>query len=136
MHALHTAYFAEEESFKKQVSAIARSELPPRANLIRSHVIYKIKVIGDGMLKRSARIAPHGNEVSLKEFTCTDCASCASTGVRLLLSVCVIHKWVLAKVDAKTAFLQSGSTQRAVYVFPLYESDDQRQSVRLLMTAK
>lgn len=39
------------------------------------------------------------------------------------------------KVDAKTAFLQNCSAQRAVYVIPPYESDDKRQFVWLLMTA-
>lgn len=72
------------------------------------------------------RIARHGNDDLIEELLCNDCASSAPTGVRLLHSVCAMHKWALVKLDAKPAFLQTGSAQHGVYVIPPFESDDKR----------
>lgn len=81
-HVLYTAYCAEEESFKKQISVIARSELPPGANLICSHVIYKIKVEDDGMLKMKARFAPPSSVMKTRSRR-----SCAQTALPVHLQV-------------------------------------------------
>lgn len=90
LHGLHTSYCAEEESFTRNVSAVARADLPADDNLIRSYVIYKVEVGDYGLLKLKAQIALHGNEYSLKNYLRTDSASCVPNGARLLILVCVI----------------------------------------------
>ena len=59
-----------------------------------------------------ARIAPHGNKDSEKDGLKTDSTSCPPTGIRALLSIATIHKWPLAKIDFKSAFLQTGDAKR------------------------
>lgn len=58
--ALVNAYNAEETIFKKTVKPVHISEIPPDANIISSHVIYKVKMNDDKSLKLKAKIAPHG----------------------------------------------------------------------------
>lgn len=128
-YVLHTAYDREEHSFKVDVTVISRSELPSGAGLIHSSVVYKGRVEGDASVKTKACIAPHGNEDLIKESLRSDCASCVTTGVRMLLSVCVMRDWNLVKVDAKAAFLQTGAAWRAVYIIPPFECDYKRRFV-------
>ena len=127
-YMLHNAYHEEEESFKRTVRVVARSTVPSNANVISSHVIYKIKVNDDESLKLKARIAPHGNEDSLKHEMRADCSMCAPMGIRLLISIATIYKWRLTKVDVKSAFLQTGAAERQVFVIPPRESSDRFRS--------
>ena len=131
---LLNAYENEESSFKKTVQAIHVSMIPENATVITSHVIYKVKRKDDGSLKMKARIAPYGNKDSQKFDLKTDSSVCPPTGIRILLSLAVIFQWCLAKIDFKSAFLQTGDAQRDVYVIPPRESGD-RQHYWLLLTA-
>ena len=134
-YLMQNAYFDEENSFKKTVRVVSRYEVPAESNVISSHVIYKIKVTDDGSLKLKARIAPHGNEDSLRYEMRTDCAMCAPMGVRLLISIAAVKKWRITKVDVKSAFLQTGAAERQVFVIPPGESKDRFKSLWLLLTA-
>ena len=60
-HITENAYNAEEKEFKKSCGVIHVSKLPRNANIISSHVLYKIENPDDGSKKCKARIAPHGN---------------------------------------------------------------------------
>ena len=51
----------EKTSFKKIVEKLHNSKVPKNANIIFSHVLYKVKVKDDSSLTMKARIAPHGN---------------------------------------------------------------------------
>ncbi len=55
-------------------------------------------------------------------------------GIRILLSICNIFKWNLAKVDVQSEFLQTGSALRDVYVVPPRECKS-RSFYSLLLTA-
>lgn len=134
-HALHAACRKEEDSFKQKVEFVSRSSLFSDATFIRSHVIYKVKVDDDSHLHTRSRIAPHGNEESVNDYLRTDHASCAPTWVRIVQSVCMIRKWALTQIDAKSSFFQTGSDQRAAYVIPPCESADKRPFVWLLQPA-
>lgn len=90
--------------------------MPDYANIIRSHVLYKIKRRDDGTLTCKARIAPHVNEDRDSQKLRTDSASCTPMGIRVLFSLCVLFQWYLTKIDVKGAFLQSGLATRDVYV--------------------
>ena len=112
------AYNEEENKFKKQVKEIHVSKIPKNSNVITSHVLYKIKTLDDSSLLCKDRIAPHGNKDKYKESLKTDAQTCPPIGLRILLSICVIFNWSLVKINIKSAFLQSGSAERDVYVVP------------------
>ena len=59
---------------------------------------------------------------------------CPPVGMRMILSIAVIKGWNLAKIDFKSAFLQSGQAIRDVYVVPPGESKE-RFVYWLLLTA-
>lgn len=58
-HITSNAYEAEEANFTKECQIIPRNKVPNNANLIRSHVLYKIKHRDDSTLICKERIAPH-----------------------------------------------------------------------------
>ena len=125
------AYSAEECSFLANCEHISR--VPSTANVISSHVLYKIKELDDGKLLCKARIAPHGNKDFERDNLKTDSASCPPLGVRILLSICTILHWFPSKVDIKSAFLQSGPATRDVYVIPPRECPGRQFRWRLLV---
>ena len=116
------AFKAEEERFLKECKVVPRSNVPKNANVIRSHVLYKMKERDDGSLTCKARIVPHGNEDSEKKNLKTDSASCPPLGMRVLFSFCNIFGWYLSKIDVKSAFLRTGPANRDVYVIPPHQS--------------
>lgn len=87
------------------------------------------------MLKLKARIAPHENEKSLKSELRSDCSMSASMSVRILVSIAVLWKWRLSRVEAKSAFLQTGAAERSVHVIPRRKSADRFRFLWLLLTA-
>lgn len=56
---LKTAIDAEVETFFKTVQHIHVTDVPKDANIIKSHVIYKVKINDDVSKKMKSRIAPH-----------------------------------------------------------------------------
>lgn len=55
------SYNTEEQSFLKAVRRVALVTVPVDANIITSHVLYKVKIEEGGSLLLKDRIAPHGN---------------------------------------------------------------------------
>lgn len=88
---LLNAYNSEEEDFKKTVKTVPIELVPKNANVISSHVTYKVKVNDDKSLKLKARIAPHGNEDSLKNELRSDCAMCPPIVIRIILSIAALY---------------------------------------------
>ena len=131
----HNAYKKEESSFLKTVQLVHISDVPENENVITSHVLYKVKDCDDRKRLMKARIAPHGNKDSEKDGLKTDSTSCPPTGIRALLSNATIHKWPLAKIDFKSAFLQTGDAKRDVYVVPPRECESRSRHYWLLLTA-
>ena len=119
---LSKAYKAEEDEFIKTVEIVPKDKVPQNANIIKSHAIYKIKTNDDSSMKLKARIAPHGNEDSMRDELTTDCATCSPAGLRILESIASLFGWTIVRVDGKAAFLQTGKAQRKVYVIPPAES--------------
>lgn len=129
------AYKLEEDSFKQTVREVHRDNIPQHANIISSHTIYKIKINDDQTLKLKARIAPHGNEDSLKNELKSDCCMCAPVGIRIILMVATLNKWKITRADVKSAFLQTGTPSRDVYVIPPRESKRKNFAWLLLAAA-
>lgn len=90
------------------------SDIPKDADIITSHVLYKVKQRDDGTKMVKARIAPHGNEDDMKEELKKDSATCTPVRMRILQSISVIKGWLLCKIDFQSAFLQSDDVTRDV----------------------
>ena len=88
----------------------------------------------DESLKLKARIAPHGND-NLKNILSKDCATCPTTGLRILDSIASLYNWKLYKADVKAAFLQTGEAKRDLYFRPSKESSMKSTHLWLLLTA-
>ena len=123
---LENSYNVEENNFLKHCVLTPYNDVPDNANIIRSHVLYKIKVRDDGTLTCKARIAPHGNEDRDKAQLKTDSACCPPLGIRMLFSLCSLFRWYITKIDVKGAFLQSGEASRKVYVVPPQECENKK----------
>lgn len=104
---MHNTYSTQEEKFKSTVKEVYSKSIPESANVITSHVLYKIKANDDVALRMKARIAPHGNEDRERDKLKSDSATCPPTGIRMLLSIASLLKWPLAKIDFTSAFLQT-----------------------------
>lgn len=133
--ALSNAYNYEEAEFTKTVECVSLTDVPENANVISSHVLYKININDDKSLKLKARIAPHGNEDCMKDDLKSACSMCSSVGLRILLLTASLQKWRLSKIDVKSASLQTGNAARDVYVIPPKESADLGKVLWLLLAA-
>lgn len=100
-YILLNAYMTEECDFRKVVKETPLVEIPHKSNIIASHTIYKIKVNDDQSLKRKARIAPHGNEGSLRFSLRSDCSMCPPTGFRIITSTASLKRWRITDIDVK-----------------------------------
>ncbi|PXF41606.1 hypothetical protein BWQ96_08672 [Gracilariopsis chorda] len=129
------AYSKEEIAFKKTVREVPVSQIPDDANFIRSHVFYKIKRCDDDSFVLKSRIAPHGNEDKGKHALKTDSATCPPVGIHILFSIASIRQWVLAKIDFKSAFLQTGFATREVCMVQPRECTSRYRFYWLLLTA-
>lgn len=85
-------YEGEEHKYIVTVKRVQRRQLPRDANIVSSHVVYKIKVEDDDSLRLKARIAPHGNEDSDTKNPRLDCCTCAPIGVRAVTTVAAIRR--------------------------------------------
>lgn len=94
------------------------SKIPSNANVIGSHALNKIEVLDYGELYCKEIIAPHGNYDKKRSTLKTDSLTCPLIGFCMLLSVPVLMRWNLTKVDVKSAFLQYGEASRDAYVKP------------------
>lgn len=81
------AYSAEPIGFKKTVREDPVLQVPDNANIIGSHVLYKIKKCDSGTFLLKAGIAQHGNEDNGKHFLKTDSTTCPPVGFHILFSL-------------------------------------------------
>lgn len=100
------------------MNEIPRSSLPPKANLIGSHVIYKRP---DGTLK--ALIVPWGHRDVDKSYLRRDAPFMNIERFRLVISLAVEHKWNLCEMDVKCALLQANGFEGDIFVRPPQEED-------------
>lgn len=88
------------------------------ANVISSHVVYKLETdeLGSRILK--ARIVPHGNHDDETDDVRKDSSNAPLHVVRLLLSLVTFLQFRIGTADIKGAFLQSGPIKRDINVRP------------------
>lgn len=75
------AYNMEQSTFSEDCTQIFKSDVPYEANIIASHVLYKIKTLDDGTLMCKYRIAPQGNKEKDKNKLKRDSNAYASNGM-------------------------------------------------------
>lgn len=115
-----------DEAFEEKYSAnwtdsyvpVNERDVPNDANIITSHVVYKIKTSEDGSRKLKSRIVPHGNRDDKKDSIRKDSATVQLNIIRLPLSLVTFLGFRLGAADIKGAYLQSGPIQRTIYVRP------------------
>lgn len=94
------------------------AQVARNANVISSHVVYKIKTDESGVRSMKARIVPHGNHDDEKNDVRKDSSNAPLFVVRLLLSLATFLGFHIGTTDIKGAFLQSGPIKREIYVRP------------------
>lgn len=107
-----------DENWTGAYEEVAEAGLPKTANIISSHVIFKIKTNDDESLKLKGRIVVHGNRDAEKDMVRSDCAAADMMIVRMMISLATILGFNMATADIKGAYMQSGPIQREVYVRP------------------
>lgn len=95
---------------------VKEHEVGANANVIPSHVVYKVKNEEQNFKRMKARLCPNGNRDKLRKTVRKDSASAQFDVVRMLLSLTTLFRFRLACIDIKGAYLQSGQIKRCIYV--------------------
>ena len=131
------AYHAElQDNWKDHIKEISWRELPNDANVISSHLVYKIKPDPEvkGLLKLKARLCVHGNRDKEKDYMRSDAAVASHEGFRLLYSLAARYGFCLGKVDIRGAYSQSGEAIREIYLIPPREMGRPKFLWRMMRT--
>ena len=126
-----------EEAFAKEhddnwadaYELVDYKEMPKHANVISSHVVYKIKKQDDEMLILKARLVPHGNNDNDKDSIRKDSSTAQFHVIRLLLSIATFIGLRLGTADISGAYLQSGPIKRTIFVRPPREWRGDRSKI-------
>ena len=113
------------------MSIIRKDQIPQRAVVISSHVVYRFK--NDGSLK--ARIVPHGNRDPYRDCFRSDSPCMRPELLRLACSLAAEKRWTIAQIDIKSAYLQADGYNREIYVRPPREDGDDAHLWLLLAPA-
>lgn len=86
---------AEEAKSFVNTRPVPKSFLPPNANIVSSHTVYRIKAEDNDSLLLKARIISHGNEDSDTENFRSDCCIGPPLGIRVLQSTAAICRCLI-----------------------------------------
>lgn len=123
------SYEKEATNWEGAYEEMNETEVPKGANIVGSHVLYKIKVSEDNSLKLKARICPHGNEDREKDTVRKDSAAAQFPVIRLVCSIIALLGFVIAGFDIAAAYLQSGKCPREIYMRPPMEHKRRRNKI-------
>lgn len=115
-----------EEAFNTEHSSnwvdayaeVDENEVPADANVITSHVIYKVKTDENEVLKLKGRIVPHGNKDTEIDDIRKDSSTAQFNVILLLLCLTTFLGFRIGLADVMGAYLQSGPIARDIYVRP------------------
>ena len=113
-----TSLADELDNWKGHYQSWRITDIPPGANIVGSHVVYRAKKEDDGTLRFKARLVVHGNEDALKNAIRKDSATAQLATIRTILSMAVCYRLRLAKADIKAAYFQSGPIKRTIFMRP------------------
>lgn len=122
-----------DENWTGAYEEVHESDLERGANVISSHVVFKVKSNDDGSLKLKSRIVVHGNRDDERELIRSDCAAADMLIIRLVISLATMLGFNMATADIKGAYMQSGPIQRNVYVRPPRDCSRKRGMVWRLL---
>jgi len=111
----------EEEltnAWKGAYEEVPENAVPRNANVICSHIVYKIKLEEENHKRLKARLCPHGNRDQERGRIRSDASNATFDITRLTLSIAAIALFSIGCVDIKGTYLQSGPIQRDLYVRP------------------
>ena len=115
---------SSELAFWNLFELVPISEVPGESNVFSSHLIYRWKHFGAPNQFLRARIVPHENkDKELDELRC-DSFSRKPEVLRLIYSFTSDMDYSLKTMDIGTAFLQTRSLRRQVYIRPTKEAKD------------
>lgn len=134
-NSIALAYASGVASCKKMVATVSMSAVSTDANIIISHVVYKVKVEDGRVLKLNARILTHGNEESLPHALQSDCSMCSPVSMRTIFSVAALFLWRLAKMDEQSSFRQTVQAAPDAYMAPPPEPRGRLRGILVLLTA-
>lgn len=112
-----------QSNWKDAYDTVDDREIGNNANVIPSHVLYKVKNEEHNTKRMKARLCPNGNRDRMKKTVRKDSATAQFDIIRLLLSIASILCFRLGCIDIKGAYLQSGPIKRTIYVRPPSELD-------------
>ena len=115
------AVASELQNWKSQYEHVKLADVPADANVIGSHLVYRIKKDEKGQFRFKARLVVHGNEDEQKDAIRKDAATAHLVTIRLILSMATCYNFELGQIDIKAAYFQSGPIKRRVYVRPPQE---------------
>lgn len=107
-----------DDNWTDAYEEVLEHDLPQKANLISSHILFRVKTNDDGSLRLKGRIVVHGNRDDEKKTVRSDSAAADMMIVRLVASLAAILGFELGTADIKGAYMQSGPITREVYVRP------------------
>ena len=124
---LDAAMKSEKESkWRDAYVPVFEKDLPKDAKVISSHIVYKIKSDEAAILKMKARLCPHGNRDSGRNYVRKDSATAQFDMIRLMLSIATLLPFRIGLIDIKGAYRQSGPIKRDIYVRPPIEVGEKR----------
>lgn len=89
----------EEQKHIDNVERVHRKHMTTDANIVSSHVVYKIKVGNEKLLCLKARRAPQGNNDSEAADLRSDFCMCSSTSTRIVFILTSVRKWRPIKIS-------------------------------------
>lgn len=89
-------------------------DVPNDANIITSHVVYKVKTEKDGKRTIKSRVVSRGNRDDDKDSIRKDSTTAQLNIIRLLLFLVTFLGFRLATADIKGTYLQSGPIKLAI----------------------
>ena len=116
---LEQAFEMEHESnWVEAYEQVGERDIPAHANVITSHMVYKLKTDEIGNRDLKARIVPHGNHDAEKDEVRKYSSTPQLFVIRLLLSLVTFLGFRLGMADIKGAYLRSGPVSREIFVRP------------------
>lgn len=105
-----------EDAWKTALVEVGERLVSSDANVISSHIIYKIENDEQGLKKLKDRLCSHGNRDREKGPIWSDSSNEQFDTIRLLLSLATHLGFCLGGIDVKALYLQSGPITRDLFV--------------------
>lgn len=97
-----------ESTWKGSYEEVMEEEVLRRANVIRSHTVYKFKVEEGGGKLMKERLCPHRNRDKMRLTVRKDSATGPLDVIRMMLIIYSFTNLRLGCIDTKSTYLQSG----------------------------